>query len=194
MIKRDSSMQSNKLLFNLACAALTLPALAHSGGDHIHGFFSGLAHPFWGWDHVLAMLAAGAWTRQQSDHQRWLLPVGFVLAIALGGMLGMAGLRLGFQESAIAVSLLALGLLVARALRPQRWLAMLACAVVAFIHGAAHGAEMPAGAESMAYALGFIAASCALQLAGYVVAGRLPRRWLRLSGGMAAMAGGYWLV
>ena len=47
-----------------AAAALSLlaaPALAHTGAGAGSGFAAGFAHPLFGLDHLLAMLAVGAW-------------------------------------------------------------------------------------------------------------------------------------
>lgn len=41
------------------CAATPLAALAHTGTGRIVGFLQGVAHPFTGIDHLLAMVAVG---------------------------------------------------------------------------------------------------------------------------------------
>jgi len=46
----------------VASVLVTEPALAHTESGAINsGFFSGFAHPIFGWDHVIAMVAVGLW-------------------------------------------------------------------------------------------------------------------------------------
>src|SRR5688500_18983774 len=66
--------------FALSAAALLLPAPAHAHSGHALAYAcaSGIAHPFHGWDHLLAMVAVGVWAAQLGDRARWLVPVAFV--------------------------------------------------------------------------------------------------------------------
>ncbi|QNM96350.1 HupE/UreJ family protein [Chitinimonas koreensis] len=181
---------------HLLAAALAVPALAHSGGDHVHGFAAGFAHPLLGWDHLLAMFAVGVWSAQHGGRRVWLLPAAFVAAMALGGALGMAGYAAGFTETAIALSVLALGLAVALAWRLPTGPGLAVCAAAAVVHGMAHGAELPADGSRWGYAAGFLLATAGLHLAG-IGFGRLDPahgRWQRGFGMVAAAAGGWLLL
>lgn len=178
-------------------AAVALPALAHPGGEHVHGFVAGLLHPVLGWDHLLAMLAVGVWSAQQGGAQRWLLPASFVTAMCVGGVLGMGGLQLAFTETAIAVSVLALGSLIALARHLAAPAAASLCALAALFHGLAHGGELPADASALGYASGFLLATAGLHLAAIGVAGLVQRRsqyGLRGFGLLLGAAGGYLLL
>ena len=62
-------------------ASFNSPALAHIGG-HAGGFANGLAHPFYGLDHVLAMVAVGLWASQLGRPGPWLLPLTSLVMIA----------------------------------------------------------------------------------------------------------------
>ena len=53
--------------------ALQSPALAHVG-FHPQGIADGIAHPFSGLDHILAMVAVGLWASQLGRPAWWLLP------------------------------------------------------------------------------------------------------------------------
>src|SRR5205814_4926936 len=63
-------------LVAFAVTGLNSAALAHIGG-HAGGFTNGLAHPFYGLDHVLAMIAVGLWASQLGRPALWLLPLTF---------------------------------------------------------------------------------------------------------------------
>ena len=63
----------------------TLPALAHSGSS-AGGFIGGFAHPLFGPDHVVAMVAVGLWGAFLGAPAIWLLPIVFPLVMAIGGV------------------------------------------------------------------------------------------------------------
>ncbi len=154
------------LALGAALALLAPLALAHEGQGLAGGFASGFAHPLLGWDHVIAMLAVGLWGAFLGAPAIWLLPVVFPLVMALGGALGVLGVPLPSVEIGIAVSAIALGGVVAGALRPPLWVAALLVAVFAIFHGHAHGTELPQAADPVAYSLGFVIATGLLHLAG----------------------------
>lgn len=160
----------------LAAFALAAPlAQAHEGAGLAGGFMSGFAHPLLGWDHVIAMLAVGLWGAFLGAPALWLLPVVFPLVMAAGGALGVLGVPLPAVEVGIAVSAIALGGVVAGALRPPLWAAALLVALFAVFHGHAHGTELPQAASPLAYSLGFVIATGALHLTGIALG--LLTRW-----------------
>ncbi len=160
----------------LAALALLAPlAQAHEGPGLAGGFASGFAHPMLGWDHVVAMLAVGLWGAFLGAPALWLLPVIFPLVMAAGGALGVLGVPLPAVEIGIAASAIALGGVVAGALRPPLWVAALLVGVFAVFHGHAHGTELPQAADPIAYSLGFVVATGVLHLAGIGLG--LPTRW-----------------
>jgi urease accessory protein len=178
----------------LAIVAAVAPgsAFAHSG-DAAGGFLGGVAHPLFGPDHVVAMVAVGLWGAFLGPPAMWLLPVVFPLVMALGGVLGIVGLPLPQVEIAIAASAIVLGLMVALAARPSLWIAAVLVGGFAIFHGYAHGAELPAGSDPVAFSLGFVIATGCLHLAG--IAFGLLARWpaglmaVRAAGGAIAVAG-----
>lgn len=180
-----------------ALALLLSPALAFAHPGHgANGLMAGIGHPLGGLDHLLAMLAVGLWAAQQQGAARWALPCTFVGTLLIGGLLGFAGLNLPARESAIAASVLALGLAVALAVRPPLSLAIAATALFALFHGVAHGLELPEMSSPWAYAAGFVAATAALHAAGYAVVRALPQAaapLVRLAGAASA-ASGIWLL
>jgi urease accessory protein len=175
--------------------ALLWPAkvLAHTHGGETAGLLAGLAHPVSGLDHVLAMIAVGLWGAQLGAPALWLLPVTFPMVMALGGMLGLLGVRLPGVEIGIAASALALGAMVAWEAQPPLWAAAVVVGFVAIFHGHAQGTELPSGDDGLLYSIGFVVATGCLHAVGIGIG--LVHRWpvgrtsLRLAGVAVAFAG-----
>src|SRR4051794_17076947 len=158
----------------LVLTAFASPALAHSG-EGMGGFIAGLAHPIFGLDHVVAMLAVGLWGAFLGPPAIWLLPMVFPLVMALGGVLGIIGVPLPAVETGIATSAIILGLMVALAARPPLWIAAVLVGGFAIFHGYAHGQELPDDANAVAFSAGFVIATGLLHLTG--IAFGLLSRW-----------------
>jgi len=178
-----------RLLAALALAA-ALPAEAHVFGADGAGAASGFLHPFGGLDHLLAMVAVGAWAARLGGRAVWLLPLSFAGTMIVGGALGMAGVPLPSVETGIALTVVLLGLFVAFAWAPPLPLAAALVAMFALLHGHAHGTELPETANPAGYAAGFVAAT--LILHGIGVALGLSLRGItvaRVAGAGTALAG-----
>jgi urease accessory protein len=190
-------MKLHRPLLSLGLALAAMPALAHTGLHIGSGFASGVAHPFLGLDHLLAMVMVGLWAaQQQGPWQRMAPPLAFVSCMALGGYLGQAGLALPHVETGIALSVLGLGLLTAFAVRLPVAASLAVIGVFALFHGHAHGAEMPAVAL-WTYMPGFILATALLHGLGYFSATRVAdsrSRWVRGAGLLSAFVGGGMLM
>ncbi len=177
----------------LATAGFSTAAFAHIG-DHSHMSFSeGLMHPFSGLDHVLAMVAVGLWASQLGGRALWLLPVTFPVVMAVGAALGFGGVSLAWIEIGIALSVVALGALVAFRARPSLAVSVPLIGLFALLHGYSHGVELPAEASALSYAAGFIVATLVLHLIGIGLGlsfNRLPVRFAaRTAGGAIAVLG-----
>lgn len=170
--------------------------LAHTGAE-AGGFVSGFGHPVRGLDHVVAMVAVGLWGAFLGAPAIWLLPVVFPLVMALGGALGVIGVPLPGVETAIALSGVVLGLLVAFAVRAPIWVAATVVGVFAVFHGHAHGTELPDAANPFAYGIGFVGATGLLHLSGiglgFLAGSRGGRAVVRGVGGLIAAAGAVFL-
>lgn len=168
-------------------------AHAHPGEPgHVHGFAAGFLHPFTGLDHLLAMVAVGLWAAQRGGKSLWVLPLGFVGAMALGAAAGMGGLPVPMVESGIAVSVLVLGLAVAAASQLPLAASVAAVGLFALCHGHAHGTESGGGAQILSYVVGFVLATAVLHAAGIGLALALRGKRapaLRIGGGAVAAAG-----
>lgn len=170
--------------------AAALPAHAHVFGAHGAGFAAGFVHPFGGLDHMLAMVAVGAWAARLGGRAVWALPLAFAGTMVAGGVLGAAGVPLPSVETGIALTVVLLGLFVAFAWAPPAPIAAVLVALFALLHGHAHGTELSQAADAAGYAAGFVIATLLLHGAG--VAGGLALRPLpamRLAGAATAAAG-----
>lgn len=185
-------------LGGVAAAQVLLPsvALAHTGADHASGFMHGFAHPVSGLDHIIAMVMVGVFAWQLGGRALWLVPVTFVLVMALGGLLGVAGIGVPHVETGIALSVALLGAVVALGIKAPVVAAMGLVGLFAIFHGHAHGAEMPEDAGGLAYAAGFMIATALLHVASIgigLLIGRAGERHgrvvVRTAGGLAAVAG-----
>jgi urease accessory protein len=181
------------ILIAVMSAALAGPAAAHTGHDLAGGFAGGFLHPLLGPDHVVAMIAVGLWGAFLGAPAIFILPIVFPLVMALGGALGILGLPLPGVEIGIAASALVLGLMVALAARPHLAIAAILVGLFAIFHGYAHGAELPDGADAVAYSIGFVIATGLLHLAGiafgYLAQWPRGRIAVRAAGSAIAVAG-----
>ena len=158
-------------LVPLALVLVATPAFAHSENGVAIDFWGGFTHPIFGPDHVIAMVAVGLWGAFLGAPAIWLLPVVFPLVMAVGGAIGVAGVPLPGVETGIAISAIALGGMVALAARPPLWIAAVLVGAFAIFHGHAHGAELPIGADAVAFSMGFVIATGMLHLAGIAFGG-----------------------
>jgi urease accessory protein len=142
------------------------PAFAHAG----HGIQSGFMHPFMGWDHLLAMLAVGAWGATLGTRGLWAVPVAFVSMMIVGGILGMSGINVPFVETMILASGFVLGGFILARVKMPVWSGMLVVGLFALAHGHAHGAEMPELANPWVYGAGFVAATSLIHALGAMAA------------------------
>jgi len=160
----------------VAAAAFTgVPAFAHgTDGSAAGGFLGGFAHPLFGLDHVAAMLAVGLWGAFLGAPSIWLLPIVFPLVMAIGGAVAILGVPVPGVEIGIALSAVVLGAMIALAARPPFSIAAVIVGAFAIFHGHAHGAELPAGTDAVAFSVGFVVATGMLHLAG-IAFGQLTR-------------------
>jgi len=159
---------------------MTSLCVARSAGAHVEagsasGFLSGLAHPWSGWDHVLAMVAVGLWGAQLGDPAVWMLPLAFPMVMSLGALMGILGFGLPGVEIGIALSALLLGVMVLSQSRPRLIVAVALVGFLAVFHGHAHGSELPAGHSGMLYSMGFVVATGCLHAVGIAIG--LIHRW-----------------
>ncbi len=179
-----------RALLALATLLFVMPAYAHHAMDgqlpnsFAAGFLSGLGHPIIGLDHLVFLLAAGLLAAQygQSQGQNQgqgrqflILPLAFIAASLAGTLLHLASIDLPGGEIAVALSVLALGLvLLLRATLPVAGFAAL-LALAGLFHGYAFG-ESIVGAETTPL-LSYLAGLAIIQ---YVLTAGLALAWRRL--------------
>lgn len=148
-----------------ALLALSIPAHAHLDPLAHGSFAAGFTHPVFGLDHVLVMVAVGLWAFSSGGRAIWIIPAAFVGTMVLGFAAAVIGMPLPFVEPVIAASVVALGLIVAMAVRLPVVPSAAIVAVFAFFHGHAHGGEIGSAGE-LGYALGFVLATALLHASG----------------------------
>ena len=185
-------------LLPLVLMAVATPAAAHEAASLSLSFGGGFLHPLSGPDHFLAMIAVGLWGAFLGRPLIYLLPVVFPTVMALGGVLGMAGVPFPPVELGIAASVIVLGAAILCRWQAPVWLAAPIVAVFGLFHGYAHGLELPSMADPLSFSLGFVAATGLLHVLGIALGLLRDRpggeRLLRLSGGLIAIAGCYFLA
>jgi urease accessory protein len=172
-------------------------AFGHVGIGEANGFFSGVAHPLSGFDHLCAMIGVGFWAAQRDGRAIWIVPLAFLGVMAFGGLLGTIGITIPFVERGIVASVLVLGILIAASVRIPLLASVLVVGTFALFHGHAHGAEMPLTASGLAYGIGFLACTAFLHVVGIGLglAARQPSAtWLPRYAGAALILCGLYLV
>jgi len=192
-------LRSLRFLLPVAAMLITSSyAFAHSENGAAIDFAGGFTHPIFGPDHVIAMVAVGLWGAFLGVPAIWVLPVVFPLVMAAAGALGVFGVPLPGVEVGIALSAIALGGMVAFAAKPPLWIAAVLVGAFAVFHGHAHGAELPVGADAIAYSMGFVVATGMLHVSGIAFGGlsHWPsgRVAVRAAGGVIALIGVAYLV
>ena len=181
------------LVVGLMLFASAAPAFAHVQQGQAQGFVTGLLHPVSGLDHVLAMISVGLWGAQLGRPALWLLPVTFPMVMAIGGFLGLVGIRVPGTEIGIALSVLLLGLMVALEAQPKLLAAAVLVGAFAIFHGHAHGTELPPGQSGLMYSIGFVVSTGCLHVVGILIG--VVHKWplgrvaLRVAGAAIALMG-----
>lgn len=177
-------------------AALAKPVLAH-GLLPGRGLVAGLAHPVGGWDHLLAMVAVGILSAKMGGRAIWMLPLHFVLSMAVGYGAGLGGLSIPLTEWGILLSVVVLGGQVALShrcdsgrLRSEYLIVLL----FGLCHGYAHGLEWPQQTSALWFSFGFVVSTAGLHLIGVILGllwleGARPKWLFTLAGSGIAAAG-----
>ncbi len=161
-------------LFN--CLLIANPAAAHHpfGGttptNLSQGFLSGLGHPVIGIDHFIFTVAIGLLAALRKP-QGIFIAVAFILATLGGTGLHLMGLDLPFPETAIATSVLVIGLMLGLKNNLNLIAIVVAAALGGIFHGYAYG-EAIVGAEMtplIAYLTGFASIQLVVALTAYQI-------------------------
>ncbi len=186
-----------RTLLTLMAALAAAPAFAHLNPDEHGSFMAGLSHPIFGLDHILAMIAVGLWAAFLGGRTLWILPSAFVGAMVVGFGAAISELPLPFVEPIILLSVFALGLTVAFAVRLPVPAAASIVGAFGLFHGFAHGGEL-GSAGAFAFGAGFALSAAILHSLGIsiaVLAGQgISNSKLIRSLGWATAFGGLWIA
>jgi urease accessory protein len=185
-------------LFAALFMIISGPAYAHENAGAAGGVAAGFSHPFLGADHMLAMIAVGIWGAFLGRPMLVVLPMVFPVIMTVGAALAMTAVPFPPVEFGIAISVIALGMLILTAARVNPILACAVVAVFALFHGYAHGIELPATVDPVGYSVGFVLATGFLHLGG-IGLGMLKRLrfgelGLRAAGAATSVAGATFLI
>ncbi len=200
-----------KYFLAVGAAVFAFNAWAHVGveghGHDAFGFVSGLAHPWSGWDHVLAMFAVGIWAQYAMPsatrnafslkNMTLLAPITFIVSLLIGAAFGTVSGAVTGVELGVAASVLALGIMMTMSRVLPLWVGLVAVSLFGALHGHAHGAELEGAV--WAYMLGMVTSSACLHLmgvgAGVIQQKYLTRAWLtRVVGGFFSVSGVYLIL
>lgn len=191
---------SLKLLLFLVIILFIFPSPAHAHLIGGNGGSSGLTHPLLGLDHLLAMVAVGIISTQIGGQKGiWVVPSTFVSFMIAGGLMAILGIGLPFVETAIALSVLVLGIAIALSKKILLPWAIICVALFAIFHGHAHGEEIPAIANPALYTAGFVLSTTLLHISGVFIGQHARRtkfslKMLRYSGVAISLAGLFFLI
>jgi len=165
-MKRQITMAALFSLFSGIASAHPVHGLA---GHGLASAYAGFMHPLTGWDHLLVMLAIGMWAAKLGGKARWQLPLTFVAIMAMGAVLGLSGLSFDYVETAIAASVMAMGVLLMMSLPINKLMQLSITAIFALFHGMAHGVELQSQ-SSLATLGGMLVATTMLHSLGLLMA------------------------
>jgi urease accessory protein len=158
-------MKKNLIIPALFCVFSPL-VMAHPGHMGSHGFESGMMHPLTGLDHLSVMIGVGIMASLFGGKNRWTMPLTFISFMIVGAILGISGLMVPYVEVFIALSVVAMGVMLWSGARMSQRLAIGLVMAFAVFHGMAHGAEMPFDSRALSYFSGFVLSTAVLHLVG----------------------------
>ena len=175
--KTFALVKSKGLAIAIALSLLVVasPASAHHamGGkmpsNFFEGFYSGLAHPVIGVDHLAFIVAIGLFAALKP--QGLVIPIAFVLSAMLGTGMHLLGITLPVVELIVSGSILLFGILLALKNSPNILTMVALSAIAGLFHGYAYG-EAIFGAQTtalVAYLVGFTVIQLVISGAAFFV-------------------------
>jgi len=155
---------SKKSVITVIALLISAVANAHGTVSGSSGFVSGILHPIFGLDHLLAMLAVGMISVKMGGKAIWYVPLFFIIVMFLGSNIGIYYPDIIDAEIGISLSILVLGLSLFITKRIPLFVIYIGVGLFALLHGHAHGVEMPFAGDPFYYALGFMSGSALIHL------------------------------
>lgn len=157
-------------------ALIFIPTLMMAHGSHGDGVMAGFTHPILGADHHVAILGTGVLGYILNQSKWYLAPLAFIVAMVIGGFLGVENEATFLIEKVIAFSVFAIGIMVAMRKSINLTLVLGLLAIFGFFHGYAHGAEMPETNTVFKYIPGFTLGALLLAVTGAFI-GKVINAW-----------------
>lgn len=155
----------NKYIF-LGLLLIVFPFQLIAHGAHGTGFTAGFTHPIFGIDHLVAIIATAILGHTISKEKPWMLSLFFIVAMVIGGSLGINAEELSITEWMIVISVLLTGSLIALEWKGSTLIYGILIGIFGFFHGHAHGTEMPTESNVLLYILGFVVGASLLSAIG----------------------------
>ncbi|QDV44692.1 HupE / UreJ protein [Stieleria neptunia] len=155
-----------RMLALISLFAAVSTASAHPGHSHeLAGTVpNGIAHPWMGIDHLLAMLVVGVMAMRCGPRGRWTLPVLFCGSMAIASLVGRAIGPVSGLEIGLALTLVAMGVCLVR--RFHHAMFPVIATLCGGLHGFAHGVDIGAGVGSVQYLAGMMLGTAVIHLIG----------------------------
>ena len=158
-------------------AFLTLiPTILLAHGSHGNGVMAGFTHPILGVDHNIALLGCGILGYIAKPTKWYLAPLAFILAMVMGGYIGIGHEATPTVEKVIALSVLSIGIMVAYVKRFNFLLIVGVLFVFGFFHGYAHGAEMEESNSAVKYIPGYMLGAMLLAAIGILIGKQISHK------------------
>ena len=182
-------IKSGICVFAISCLVLS-PAMAHvTDMVHHHGLAAGALHPLTGLDHILGMLTIGLWAGYVSGIARWAWPLAFVGFAGFGACLLYTCVEIQALEILVAASVVTLGFLLFAGMQISALSGVLISGAAGFVHGYAHGVEIPSDVAASSFFAGFLLATAVLHGAGLLISFKLSDVLRRLVGAFVTGCG-----
>ena len=189
-------MMKKSLLILMTLVGFPLTAMAHPGHDAV-GFMSGFLHPLTGLDHLLVMLAIGFWAARAPTENRFQIPTLFIIFLLIGLTMGAFMTASSMVELGIAVSVLAMGLILFLSARISALWQLMLTSMFGLIHGFVHGQELILAEHGFMAILGLTLTTAGLLATGFLLGRQKDRIGQYLQSlliSVLAMAGAFFLI
>ncbi len=156
------------LLILMTLIGFPLTAMAHPGHEAV-GFMSGFLHPLTGLDHLLVMLAIGFWAARAPTQNRLRIPVLFISFLLVGLTMGAFLSPSNMVEVAIAVSVLAMGIVLLLSAKIHLIWQVMLTSIFGLMHGFVHGQELILASHGLMAIVGLTLTTSLLLAVGFML-------------------------
>ncbi len=148
---------------------ICLPSIIFAHGSHGSGMMAGFTHPIFGLDHSIAIVGSGILSYLLDPKKWYFYLLTFLIAMIIGGLLGINNEATLLIERLIAFSVVSIGLIIAFRMKLNFALVLIILALFGFFHGYAHGAEMPETNTALKYISGYSLGTILLGTIGMLI-------------------------